>query len=438
MAHSPTPTSYRKDDVFGINREIPLNYVTRKSADERLVDSLSRKKHIVIYGSSKQGKTCLRRHCLLEADYITVQCSNRWGIDDVHSNILKRAGYEVTLSSKQTLNGRNKISASIGIPKVVVANLGGEYEASEGVEISKKALDLDPADANDIIDALKLIEFSKFVVLEDFHYLPRQTQIDFAYSLKAFHEKSSLTFMVVGVWLEENRLIVYNGDLAGRVVSINADKWSPEELKAVISSGADKLNIEFSVSFSESLIREANESVYIVQEVCNLICEEEGVYETQSGKRQVGSLANVTDLVRRVVNQQSGRYLSFISQFAGGFQKTELKMYKWLLYPVLTSSTQQLEEGLPWSELNAILKAHHPSGEGLNPGNLTQALQSTASLQVEKNIKPIILDYDETNRRLNVVDRGFLIWLAYQNRDDLLEETDLPTSVKAERLSFDS
>lgn len=61
-------------------------------------------------------------------------------------------------------------------------------------------------------------------------------------------------------------------------------------------------------------------------------------------------------------------------------------------------------------------------------GNLTQALQATASLQVRKDIKPIILDYDQTNLSLNVVDRGFLIWLDNQNRNELLEMAELPIS----------
>jgi hypothetical protein len=64
----------------------------------------------------------------------------------------------------------------------------------------------------------------------------------------------------------------------------------------------------------------------------------------------------------------------------------------------------------------------------LNVGNITQALQSAASLQVKKDIKPIILDYDQTNTKLNVVDRGFLIWLDNQDRDGLLELADLPES----------
>ena len=103
-------------------------------------------------------------------------------------------------------------------------------------------------------------------------------------------------------------------------------------------------------------------------------------------------------------------------------------MYKWLLYPVLTSNQQKLEEGFRWNELRKVLQEHHPAGENFNPGNLSQALVSTTSLQVAKDIKPIILDYDQTNRRLNVVDRGFIIWLAHQNRADLLEMLEINAS----------
>jgi hypothetical protein len=66
--------------------------------------------------------------------------------------------------------------------------------------------------------------------------------------------------------------------------------------------------------------------------------------------------------------------------------------------------------------------------KSLPPGNVTQALQSTASLQVGKmRIKPIILDYDQSRRRLNVVDRGFLIWLGHQDKTELLAAAGLPS-----------
>jgi len=85
-------------------------------------------------------------------------------------------------------------------------------------------------------------------------------------------------------------------------------------------------------------------------------------------------------------------------------------MHNWLLYPILTSNVETLEKGFKQSEIRIILQGKHPRGTELNSGNVTQSLQSVASLQTKKDIKPIILDYDQTNLRLNIVDKSFLIW----------------------------
>lgn len=114
---------YSLDDVYGLSRNIPLNYVERQNVDERLRSNLNRNKHITIFGSSKQGKTCLRKHCLNENQYILVQCSNRWSLSDLNANILKRAGYELTESTKVTYEGKAKVSASV---KILDVSIGGE------------------------------------------------------------------------------------------------------------------------------------------------------------------------------------------------------------------------------------------------------------------------------------------------------------------------
>jgi hypothetical protein len=166
-----------------------------------------------------------------------------------------------------------------------------------------------------------------------------------------------------------------------------------------------------------------------VQEACYQACLAKGIYFTQDKQEvNVASDLDVAGIIRSVVNQQTGRYNAFITLFATGFQETALQMYKWLLYPVLTASESGLEDGLTYRHMREVLRQHHPEGAALNLGNLTQALRSTASLQVKKDIKPIVLDYDQTNLKLNVVDRGFLIWIANQNRKDLLELADLPNA----------
>lgn len=300
----------------------------------------------------------------------------------------------------------------------------GEREVSIADAVTQKPLELDAEDVNDVIAALG--NFSRYIVLEDFHYLPIETQKDFAVTLKAFHEQSSLCFVIVGVWLEESRLTVYNGDLTGRVIGINADKWSQVELEAVITAGEQLLNISFTDEFKKSVLSNCLDSVYIVQEACYQACIKQQINFTQESPQEVGRGVDVKEIIREVVNQQTGRYNSFITQFAAGFQDTTLQMYKWLLFPVLSSPSEKLGEGLRYREMRDILRVHHPEKTSLNLGNLTQALQATASLQVKKDIKPIVLDYDQTNLRLNVVDRGFLIWIENQDRRELLELADLP------------
>ena len=104
---------YTTSTVFGITRGVPLNYVTRESVDDLLIDSLTRDKHLVIYGSSKQGKTCLRKHCLQEDDYITVTCNNRWNIGELQAAILKSSGYELEMEQTKTVSGHHKYSWKI-------------------------------------------------------------------------------------------------------------------------------------------------------------------------------------------------------------------------------------------------------------------------------------------------------------------------------------
>lgn len=96
-------------------------------------------------------------------------------------------------------------------------------------------------------------------------------------------------------------------------------------------------------------------------------------------------------------------------------------MHKWLLYPVLTADPEKLSKGLKYREIRDYLECHHPQRDKLNPGNLTQALKSVVSLQLAKQIQPIIIDYDDTNRILHIVDRGFIIWVEFSEKDYLLE-----------------
>ena len=171
-----------------------------------------------------------------------------------------------------------------------------------------------------------------------------------------------------------------------------------------------------------------------IQKIIKDLCKWRGVEiiegHIQNTYKKVGDRSNAKDIVKNIVKEQSGRYNAFITNYAMGFQETTLEMHKWLLYPILTADTDTLMQGLNYRSIRILLESVHPKKGELNPGNVTQALKSVVSLQLSKSIQPIILDYDESNLKLHIVDRGFVIWLKTQNRDEILELAGLPINLE--------
>ncbi len=312
------PNHYTVQDVFGLSANLPLNYIERQKVDSVLKSALLQKKHIVIHGGSKQGKTSLRKKHVPDQTTITVVCQNKWNLSDLFTAVLKQAGFRVELSSKKTFEGRAKISAALDlaakVPWLTTAklNVSGEGERKSGGEILTRPLELDPTDANDVIEALCMLKFDGYIVLEDFHYLPPETQRDFAFAMKAFFEISDIRFIVVGVWKEADRLASYNGDLRMRLTNINADAWSTKELEAVISAGERLLNLRFDISVKDALINSCFESVAIIQEACARICSEEKVNETLLGELEIGQTLSGQTLVKQIVLEGAGQFADFI------------------------------------------------------------------------------------------------------------------------------
>ncbi len=417
----------RLPEVFGVSRAIPLTYESRDYVDTKLLSSLYREKHIVVYGGSKQGKTCLRKHTLRPEDYIVVQCANATTISQLYASVLKEAGATIEISEKSTTRGEKKLSVEFkargSLPLIASAQgTGSGTVGTQNETVSEhKHLEIDPSDPNDVIRVLADMGFERFIVLEDFHYLAEEVQRQVAMDLKAFHEKSRLSFVVVGVWLESNRLVLYNGDLAGRLIPIDADRWESEDLRAIISNGEALLNIRFTDDVQGAMLNAAQGNVGILQETCYRLCEGQGVTETQRSPTDVGSIAAVQAIVQELAREQAGRYQNFLTQFVEGFSKSELEMYRWLMYVVIDAPASDLRNGLKAFDIYTRMQRVHPYRERLLYNNTLQALRNVGKLQHQKRVQPVILDFDSNENVLRIVDSGFTLFLGAQNPQSLKE-----------------
>src|ERR1700751_1456977 len=102
----------RMPEVYGTVRDGPLTYVQRNGVDDRFLNDITRDKHIVLHGGSKQGKTCLRKYHLQESDFIVVQCTRETTKPKLYEAILKKAGIPSEVSQSKTISGGAKLKIS--------------------------------------------------------------------------------------------------------------------------------------------------------------------------------------------------------------------------------------------------------------------------------------------------------------------------------------
>jgi len=263
--------------------------------------------------------------------------------------------------------------------------------------------------------------FQKFIVLEDFHYLSEDVQKEIAIDLKAFHEKSKLCFIIIGVWLESNRIVLYNGDLAGRLIPIDADKWDEADLHRVIEKGESLLHIVFSEQVKDRILLAAEENVGILQETCYRLCQEYGVHMTQDSRMEVGSIEYVDKIVNEIAAEQAGRYQNFLPQFAEGFQKTKHDMYRKLAYVLITATPPELRAVLKISKILERLRTQLLNCDDLKFANVLQALQNVCKLQHKHRVQPVILDFDSNENLLRIVDSAFILYTEAVEEKQLIE-----------------
>lgn len=128
------------------------------------------------------------------------------------------------------------------------------------------------------------------------------------------------------------------------------------------------MNVQFPAAFKADLILGALNSVYIVQECCYRACKNNEIHATQETMFSFPADLDAKKLVELGIQEQGARYSSFLTNFAAGFQDTQLEMYKWLLYPVVTATVDELEKGLsyrPWRMgLSRLGRKSRPASQG--------------------------------------------------------------------------
>lgn len=430
--------TYKTADVFGVKSKLIASYVERLEVDNKFKEAIIDGNEVIVYGSSKQGKTSLILKHLNEDDYVKVECSPQTQAIDIYKSILRQM--DITFQESETMESSiehgGKITANfkVKIPLFIDSSIGGEVADKQNDKISKKEvyIEYNLSLAQDISELLKKINFEKYIILENFHYLPQDVQEALAFDLRTFQDHH-IIFIILGIWREANRLVQFNGDLLDRVTEIPVEPWSAEDFKKVITKGANLLNVDFS-EIETKLIEDSFDSIGVVQEIAKLCCQAAGVYETANETVKL-SIKHLESALKQKAEDYGVRHIRNFEAFVDITRKTSNQSGKpSLAFPyyfiklLLSHKFDEIEKGLSRATLLEEIRKIHHRPEDVRSGDLGAFLHNISQHQISKKIQPPFVDYDRGGKILKVIDSSMYFFLKHCNREEILE--DIPNPIQ--------
>ena len=129
------------DEVFGVTSRPIHSYVERAQVDDSFREALGANKQIIVYGSSKQGKTALVSKHLPYDDNILVSLTPKFQLIDVYQSILTQAGVKIIASTTEKSGTEQKLSVGLKL-KAMIPVFGGGEAKTEGTTAASSGKDV--------------------------------------------------------------------------------------------------------------------------------------------------------------------------------------------------------------------------------------------------------------------------------------------------------
>lgn len=426
------------EEVFGVSAKPVLSYVERKQVDDNFRDALESGKQIIVYGSSKQGKTALVSKYLPYANHILVSLTPKFTLLDIYQQILSAVGVRISTGitekskTEQTLSVGARVKAMIPVFGGGEAETTGKSSAGSGTEKTFEEVPVNLELPQTVADLLKRVGSSKWIILENFHYLPDDIQKQFAFDLRAFQELGVM-FVILGVWRERNRMAQFNGDLLDRTIEIPVEPWTETDFKRVVKKGEESLNVKFSDALVEGAIGASFSSIGVFQELLKNLCIEQQIKGAEIFTQDI----NGNDLLERAVQTKTGDYASrhqraleaiAAGHNSGGLKNDRVPLYLpyYLVRTILDHGFEGVRNGVRRNVMHDWIRSVHHRGDDVRASDMTNLLDGLANLQSVKSISPPIFAYDSQQKLLQVVDSTFYFFIKNADRDDALEQIQNP------------
>lgn len=416
-------TNTKLEEVFGVTSRPVLSYVERKEVDSSFREALVSGKQIIVYGSSKQGKTALVSKHLPYEENILISLTPRTRLLDIYQTILSKANIRISGATTERTSTESGLSVGTRFKAMIPflgsgeADVGGTSKAGSGAEQKFEEVPINLELPQTVSDLLDRVRCKKWVILENFHYLPDDVQQQFAFDLRAFQELGT-RFVILGVWREKNRMAQFNGDLLDRTIEVPVEPWVTPDFVRVVEKGTYYLNIEIDPEVVNNAIHASFSSIGVFQELIRHVCTGAGIVETSSDKIIISDMNLLKDAIQIKTGDYAARHQRALEAIAAGHTSGGAKgdlpplfLPYYLVRTILEHGFDGIANGASRSSVHDWIRSIHHRGIDVRASDMTNLLAGIANLQSAKSISPPIFAYDAQLRTLQVVDSTFYFFI---------------------------
>jgi hypothetical protein len=417
----------RVQDVFTPGSFPSKTYIERggEPLERQLRDALDTPGQIVsLIGPSKSGKTVLVERVVGRDALITVTGAGIGSPDDIWARVLDWMGVPNRTERSSTTAGTasvgGTIKGAVGLPLIAKA----EAEGTAGAEVSHERGKSRSFDRGGLSEVVEVIANTEYVVLvDDFHYMPRDVQAEAAKTLKEA-VRLGVRICTAAVIHRGDDLVRANPELRGRVRGIDLRYWGPDDLRRIAIVGFDALRLLPSKQLIDTLVQEAAGSPQLMQLLCLQACYVLGV---RSAPPLQQALEVSAPQIRAILEQTSSStdFRSLIDVLDSGpkTRGTERKVYPFRdgtsgdVYRVVLKAVAADPPRLSFAydELLArtagVCKGEAPAGS-----SLVGTCLHMSRLALEKFPNERAVDWDEQKQILDIPDPYLLFYLRWSGR----------------------
>jgi hypothetical protein len=411
---------YRARQVFIPGGQPTLTYNPRK--DLNLEESLEEAKDylcklVMMTGSTKSGKTVLTNKIFPKSETVWFDGGSFSSEQDFWLEIVQQldayVDESVSESKDKTTQGGVKAGAE---SQLVLFKVKGETSASHASKKGKGNTKSRKGNPKTI--ALQVLRDSKKpLIIDDFHYLPRDQQANLVRAVKALIFDG---LPVIFIAIPHRRLdaVKVEREMTGRIETITVPPWEPKELVEIPKIGFPLLNCELSNNIINKLASEAIGSPHLMQEFCREICNVKGIKETLDDKTKIETID--TEQLFKTVSLNTGKVI--FDKLSKGPRQRADRVQRELsngtttdIYGLVLNALAHLRPGLDTIDYEILRAAIKEVSSGTQPQahEVTRVLDKMSQIAASDESSTPVIDWEKEERILHVTDPFFAFYLRW-------------------------